>query len=171
MKAIANPDAARGVTLIELLITIVVLSIAIVAIVSGISASTSRSVDPLIQHKSVLLAQAYMDEILGKRFAEATPVGGMPPVTGASACSIGSDGETRTAFDDVDDYDGLDESPPQLQTGFAVADYADFRVTVAVACAGTALGLANNADAKSIAVTITSPDARALTFTAFRGNY
>jgi MSHA pilin protein MshD len=161
-----------GVTLIEMLITIVVLSIALVAMTSVVDGSVSRSADPLIQHRSVLLAQAYADEILSKRFAETTPVGGVPAATDASVCITGSEaGETRTDYDDVDDYDTLTDSPPELQTATDFTQYADFSVSVAVACTGIAMGFSNDYDVKAITITINSPDGRTLAFTSYRGNY
>ncbi len=163
---------AGGVTLVELVITIVIISIALVITVSVIATSVSRSADPLIQHKAVLLAQAYFDEILTKRFAEQTPTGGVPPATDASVCTVGSEsGETRARFDDVDDYDQLDEKPPQLQTGANPGDYAEYRVQVSVTCSGLALGLGSDSDAKLITLTVTPPVIGPVTFTAYRGNY
>lgn len=159
-------------TLIEMVITITILSIALVSITGVISASINRSANPLIQHKTVLLAQAYFDEILSKRFAEQTPVGGVPPATSADVCVVGSDmGETRRQFDDVDDYDSLDEMPPQLQSGVTLNGYSDYRVQITVICSGTSLGLTNNYDAKKITVTIDPPAMGEITFTAYQANY
>ncbi len=166
-----NQYANRGVTLIEMVMTIVILSIALVATIMVISSSVNRSANPLIQHKSVLLAQAYFDEILTKRFAEETPVGGVPAAT-TGVCSVGGEaGESRELFDDVDDYDLLDEMPPKLQTDVNLNDYSEYRVQVSVACAGTSLGLTNNYDAKLITVTIDPPEISTMTFTAYRANY
>ncbi len=162
---------SRGVTLVEMVMTIVILSIALVATIMVISSSVNRSANPLIQHKSVLLAQAYFDEILTKRFAEQTPVGGVPAAT-TGVCTTGVDpGESRDLFDDVDDYDLLNEMPPKLQTNVNLNDYSEYRVQVMVACAGTSLGLANNHDAKIITVTIDPPEVSTMTFTAYRANY
>ncbi len=172
MKATATPKRARGVTLVELLTTIVIIGIALAAVTSSVTQSVRRSADPLIQHKMILLGQAYADEILGKRFSESTPIGGIPAVTGAAACTIGSEaGEARALFDDVDDYDGLVESPPQLQSGAALNGYNDFSASVSVSCAGTALGLGNDYDAKVIDISISSADGRSTAFRVYRGNY
>lgn len=161
-----------GVTLIEMLITIVVLGIALTATVSALSATVARSADPLIQQRTVLLVQAYFEEIMTKRYAEVTPVGGVPAATGAAACATGIEaGETRSTFDDVDDYDGLDDSPPQLQTGTVVGDYAEWRVTAAVSCAGLALGFANDHDAKAVTLTVAAPVGNPTSFTVYRGNF
>lgn len=167
-----TPESNRGVTLIELLATMVIIGIALAAVTASVSGSVSRSADPLIQHKTIKLAQAYSDEILGKRFAESTPVGGVPPATDASVCNVGPEaGENRATFDDVDDYDGLSESPPQLQSGLPLSGYDDFSATITVTCAGLALGLGNDHDAKAIDIAITGADGRASAFRVFRGNY
>ncbi|MEM7363991.1 MAG: type II secretion system protein, partial [Pseudomonadota bacterium] len=139
---------------------------------SVISSSVSRSADPLITHRAVLIAQAYADEILGKRFSESTPVGGVPPATDASVCTVGAEGgESRPTYDDLDDYDGLSDSPPALQSDTDFSRYDGYTVSVSVTCAGTALGFANNHDAKSVSITITSPDNRTAVFSLYRGNF
>lgn len=131
-----NVDS-KGVSLIELIFTILILSVALVGIASSISGGTSRSADTLVEIQAVALAQAYLDEIVGKRFDEGNRASGIPPcrvlrdglpnlADGASRrCSdktdvappgtfprffgILADGETRATYDDVDDYDGLKE--------------------------------------------------------------
>ena len=169
MPAYAHRE--RGVTLIELIITIVILSIAVVAVVSAISSSIGRSADPLWQTKSLQLAQAYLDEIGTKRFDEDTGNGGVPSDT-SGVCDIGAEaGETRATFDDVDDYDGVDDSPPVLQTAAGFSSYTGYRVQVAVVCAGTEVGGADNNAAKRIDVTVTPPGQSALVFSLYRGNF
>lgn len=172
MKVFAKPDRSAGLSLIEMLMTIVVLAIALTATVSAMTASVSRSADPLVNHRTTLLVQAYFDEMMSKRFAEGTPVGGVPAIATAAACVTGTDGgETRATYDDVDDYDGLDDSPPRLQTGTVAADYTEWRVTVSVSCAGLALGFGNDYDAKLIQMTVEAPLANPTTFSAYRGNF
>ena len=163
--------AQRGVTLIELIITMVIISIAVVAVVTAISGSVGRSADPIVQGKSAALAQTYLDEILTKRFAESTPTGGVPPAT-TNLCLIGPDGsETRATFNDVDDYHNLSDAPPNDQAGGDLPGYAGYRVDVAVDCDGTGAGLATNEAAKRIRVTVTSPDGAAMDFSVFRANF
>jgi MSHA pilin protein MshD len=107
---------------------IIILSVALVGIAQSLSGGTARSSDTLVNIQSIALAQAYMDEILGKRFDEGNANSGIPPCRGtlpnpaARRCSeepevfvvpqrsFGADGtETRATYDDVDDYDGLKE--------------------------------------------------------------
>ena len=105
-----------GISLIELIIFIVIISISFTAI-SLVYVSTTRSgSDPLIRIKSVELAQIMMNEILLKKYDEVSPAGGgcvdTSAVAGSTRCPSGptaepflDDAETnRTSFDDVDDY-------------------------------------------------------------------
>ena len=170
MPASASPKQ-QGVTLIELIITIVILSIAVVSVVSAISGTVGRSADPLWQTKALQLAQAYLDEIGTKRFDEDAGNGGVPP-DDSGVCDIGAEGgETRATYDDVDDYDGVDDMPPVLQTASGFANYGGYRVQVAVVCAGTEVGGANNNAAKRIDVTVTPPGQSSLVFSLYRGNF
>ena len=158
----------NGATLVELVITIVIISVAIAGVVGAFALITGRSADPLNQTRAVELAQLYMDEILTQRYDNQTPVGGMPPYSGS--CNIGPEsGETRAGFDDVDDYHNLTDDPPATLQG-PVAGYTGFSVSVTVACAGGQVGLASE-DAKRIDLTITAPGGQDFAFSAYRANF
>lgn len=68
-----------GFTLIEIIITLVVLSIAAVGVLSVFTAGMSGSADPLILNQALSLAQEQMDMAIGLRrvqgFAAVTAVG------------------------------------------------------------------------------------------------
>ncbi|RBP20553.1 MSHA pilin protein MshD [Marinobacter pelagius] len=160
-----------GVTLVELIITIVVLGIAIAGVVGAFSVITGRSADPLNQTRAVTLSQLYMDEILSRYYDESTPLGGGKVAAADVDCGTGGpDGETRPTFDDTDDYDGLADGPPADSDGNALVGYGGFAVAVAVACAGTEVGVAAE-DAKRIDITITDPSGQDWLFTAYRANF
>lgn len=156
----------RGITLVELVITIVIISIALVASVSSFSVITGRTANAMVQTRSLELAQLYLDEILARRFDEASDPTGIPTYSGA--CRITDDGENRGQYDDVDDFHGLSESPPALIDLPAEVDYSGFRVDVAVVCDNS---VGTNGAAKRITVTITAPDGSQSPFSAYRGNF
>ncbi|MDR9502279.1 MAG: prepilin-type N-terminal cleavage/methylation domain-containing protein [Desulfurivibrionaceae bacterium] len=135
----------NGFTLIELIITIIIMGFAAVIIIPYLTAVT-HSPDPVLREKAIGLGQAMMDEILAKRWDENAPNGGGPICTNESgtgrgnstyildcttettkiASAIGRDlGEDpganqRAQWDDVDDYNGLTEplgGPFYDQTG------------------------------------------------------
>jgi MSHA pilin protein MshD len=183
----------RGLTLIEMVVTIVILAISLVAISSILSSGVGRSSDTTLELRSAALAQSYLDEILGKRFDENSHPRGIPPCR--SNCtligSFGPDGgETRAQFDDVDDYDGLDEGEGQLTplqdaNGDTRTGYENFRVRVSVrymdiGASGTEENLAvaandldDNEDAKVITVTINfiSSGAEGVSYSAYKANF
>lgn len=131
----------KGVTLIELVVVIVILAIALYGVTTSLSGALSRSSDVVPQTRALALAQSYLDEILSKRFDEHSVPRGIPPcrTNCTDAVDLGLDGgeATRDEFDDVDDYDGLDEGFEQavaLQDaeGNNRAGYDEFRVRVSV---------------------------------------
>lgn len=189
----------RGLTLVELVAVIVILSVSLAGVVAGISAGISRSADTLLQTRAVALAQSYLDEILARRFDDAAGPRGVPPCASTGiVCSAdgalgaeGAEGSDRTVFNDVDDYNGLDEGfsrpdPLRDAEGNPRQGYDNFRVQVAVrylqpgvgepeanlvttAAAGYVL---NPQDAKLITVTVSHPSqAEGWQFSVYKANF
>jgi MSHA pilin protein MshD len=77
----------RGFSLIETVIFIVVVAVGLAGILRLFVQNTQSSAAPYLRERAVAIAHAYMDEILGKRFDENTPVGGGCVETGSSSCS------------------------------------------------------------------------------------
>ncbi|WP_320820377.1 prepilin-type N-terminal cleavage/methylation domain-containing protein [Thalassolituus sp.] len=157
----------HGLSMIEMIITMVVISIALVASLSSFSLIGGRSADAMIQTKSLDLAQLYLDEILAQRFDEATGNGGIPAYTGA--CRITDDGESRSDYDDVDDYDAISNEQPALIDSSLSTLYSGYTVSVSVSCDNT-VG-ANTGGSKRIQITINDPTGDSSVFASFRGNY
>ena len=159
----------KGVTLIEMVITIVILGIALSALISSLSSGISQSATPLWESRSLELTQAYLDEILAMKFDGTQPLGG-GVVSGV--CAISTDGQSRANFDDVDDYDGLNDSPPQLiESSLDMSTYSDFSVLVSVSCSGTELNLSDDAYAKRIVVTVNVPGGQSRSVAVYKGNF
>ena len=171
-KNIAIVKSQGGVTLIELIITIVIIGIALSALVSALTTGISRSAQPMLEGKALELSQAYLDEIQAMRFDDQSPVGGSPVLAADSPCTVSNEGQARAAFDDVDDYNGVNDSPPVLiETSIDMSTYAGFQVTVDVACAGTELGLVSNELAKRINVTVVLPSGESRDVAIYKGNF
>ena len=181
MKHIFLVKAGRirqtGVTLVELVISIILLSIAMVALMNAFSVSMLNSADPLWRNKTLKLAQLYLDEILAKNYDHTTPVGGMPYVVSPDCSSLGPDGsESRATYNDVDDYHGLSGTPVSLIAALD-STYANYQVSVAVECKGdqvdavNASNVVSSTQAKKITVTITPPGQSAIPFSVYKGNF
>ncbi len=144
-----------GATLIELVIAIVIISISVSAILMALSTSLARSADPMIRHQAVSIAEAYLEEIALKPFADPD----------------GVDGEaSRDLFDDVDDYNGLVDVGARDQFNVALADLDDYTVTVAVTASGALPSIAST-DLFLISVTITHAAQIDFTISAYRANF
>ncbi len=129
----------RGVTLVELLLSIVVVSVAASAVLGVMSMTTARSADPMIRHQASAIAEAYLEEILLK------------PLTDPD----GADGEAaRADFDDLDDYDGLSDAGARDQFGVPIAGLGAYNVAVTVT-PSSALPAVPIADALRVDVIVT----------------
>ena len=159
-------------TLIELIITIVVMGIALAALVSSLSVGIGRSTQPMWEGKALELSQAYLDEVLAMKFDYQTPSGGGVVSAGQNPCTYSNDGQSRELYDDVDDYNGVSDSPPVLiDSTIDMSRYTNYQVDIAVICAGTELGLDDDNMAKRITVTVSVPSGESRSVAIYKGNY
>ena len=129
-----------GATLIELIVSIVILSVAAVGILMVITNTTLSSANPMIRAQGTAILQAYMEEILSQPLID--PAGS--DTGGAEA------GETRADYDDVTDYNGLaDTTGARDQQGNLISGLEGYNVAVSVT--DTTL---NGSNAKRILVTV-----------------
>ncbi|MCP3675677.1 MAG: DUF4242 domain-containing protein [Gammaproteobacteria bacterium] len=108
MNTLSGQFKQAGVTLIELVISIVIISIAIVGILGVMTLTTSHSADPMIRHQAISIAQAYMEEIQLHSYCD--------PDTGACGCS-GLYEASRDLYDNICDY-----NDPSLPTNIRDQD-------------------------------------------------
>lgn len=184
-------DAAQGFTLIEIVITIVILG-AVAGIMVPFLNAITHSPDPVIRERAISLGQAMMDEIMAKRWDENTPMGGGPLNTDESArgtiaatpvANLGVDaGENRTTYDDVDDYRSM---PPEIgnftdQNGapFVLTGYTRSVAVRYIASATNPIeqnspdppALTPITDTKLVVITVTSPLGEVFNFVAVACN-
>lgn len=115
----------RGVNLIELIVSIVIISIAVTGVLLVFTQTVRFSADPMIEQQATAIAEAYLDEILARPVDD--PNGGEVGIGAAEA------GETRSLFDDVKDYSTLvGESPPRDHNGIVLAGLEPYSATVTV---------------------------------------
>lgn len=158
----------KGVTLIELVITIVIVGVAIAGVIGSYSLVVGRSANTLYQSRTTAVGQAYLDEILARRFGPGVGPGGSPSASGCNDTGTGG-GKERADYRTVNDYQGLEDSPPRLVSGGFGEAYEGYRVEVSVTCAGAEVGVGD--DAKRIDVMVYPAQGPSMTFTAYKGNF
>lgn len=146
-------------TLIEVIVTIIVLSIAATALISVFTSTVRGSADPLVQQQATTIAEAYLEEILLRAFDD--PQGGE---TGTDEGEAG-----RAEYDDVKDYRSLAAGPPADQTGVPIAALAAYTVTVGVT--NNALNGLPPADSLRIDVSVDHPAVSPIALSAYRTRY
>lgn len=157
----------QGMAMVEIVLVIVIISIAMVASLNAFSVLSGRSSDALMQVKTLDLAQVYVDEALSYAFDEDTGPGGIP--TYQSGCRITDDGETRSNYDDVDDLDEIEDETPAMNDASMAGDYSQYRVSIEVVC-DDSIGV-NSQGAKRVDVSITDPHGKTSFFSVYKGNY
>ena len=151
-----------GFTLIEIIVTIVVLAIASTAILSVFTSTVRTSANPMIQQQAISVAEAYMEEISLKNFND--PQGGE---TGNIEIDPGTgNNETRDNFDDVQDYNGLPDTVVRDQNNIAIAALDGYTVTVTVI--GTALNGINAVNSMRIDVSVNHPAIGTINLSGYR---
>lgn len=150
--------ASRGVTLVETIVFLVIISVAMVALIKVYTYAIVNSVDPVVRTRALELAQAQLDEVLARKFDENTPTGGVPAcdsTSGPVCAGIVAD----AGFDDVGDYNGFVNNSDPNHT-----------ITVTVVAAGGEIGIPA-AQARRVTVTATVPGGDSLVLSAYKTNF
>lgn len=167
-----HPDASRrraaGATLVELVIFIVLVSVAAAGVLMVISQSTRQSAEPLVRKQALAVAEALLEEARLMPYTFCDP--NDPAVTtaaSAAACAqaeaLGPEvGEVRgsalTPFDNVNDYNGLAMAAGITDfTGVAVNGLGAYQATVTVTPFAAALNGVPAAELLRITVSVTAP--------------
>ena len=141
----------QGMTLVELVIAIVVVSIAVTSVMGAMATIGGRSADPIVLMQAQAIAESYMDEITAKAytFPDANPTC-IKPIT-----------KTRATFTLVCDYQGLNDAVPYNSNGDNIAELGAYTVAVAITKVPNTVEIIPVTDpildAVKIAVTVTSP--------------
>ena len=177
---------ARGLSLIEVVIFIVVVGIGLVATFALYSNLNRGSVDPLVRKQALAIASSLLEEIELRGFTFCDPDD--PSVYSANSdadCAtketLGPEGETRYAaprFDNVNDYAGFAD-----MAGGGILDIRGNPISatnlngysVSVAVANVAVGelpqVADTNDALVITVTARGPTGVGVTLKGYRLRY
>ncbi|NJD06090.1 MAG: type II secretion system protein, partial [Methylococcaceae bacterium] len=165
-----------GISLIELIVFILVVAIAVTAILSVMSSTVAHSADSLERKQAIAIAEGLLEEILAQPFTWCDPDdANLTTATSASGCaslaeSVGREsGESRFGpayFDNVNDYHGYADAI-RAPDGSAVANLADYAVSVAVSQVGGSYGLSADA-ALQVDVSVSRGGSAVLTLSGYR---
>lgn len=187
---IASRYRQAGISLIELVIFIVVVSIGVVGILSVMNVTTKASADPLLRKQALAIAESLLEEIELQAFTFCDP--NDPQALTATSAAVGPGGCSSAAWSE----DTLPAGPRVANAeGVArdaqnVSDYQKFSMTNPVRDVGgsTISGLsgyqvkvtisqipftdiASAVDTLKIDVAVTDPSGAALTLTGYRMRY
>jgi MSHA pilin protein MshD len=112
----------NGFSLVEIIVLLVVVSIAAAPMTSLLYQTLSDRGQASMQIMATSLAQGVMEEVLSKAYED--PDG--------SPGSFGTEEGSRINYDDVDDYDALDDAPPRDSQSNALSSFSGFRTQVVV---------------------------------------
>lgn len=120
-----GPRRSPGFTLIEAVISIVLVGLLLVAAINtlGATAVSKRNIEH--QARGYLLAADLMAEILNQAYEE--------PVDTVTFGRESESGGDRTDWDDIDDYDGWSATPPETKDGLPLDGYDQWTRSVEVA--------------------------------------
>ena len=174
-----NHRPPTGVSLIELVIAIVIIGIGLTALTATIINTTRHSADPVIEQQAYAIAQSYMEEILSQPFCDPNDFS-LDCATDclASACGScsgstvpGGGGEARATFDDVCDYEPVNEATADING--PIAALSDYTVTVTIDDTGENFnGLASNSgQVVRVEVEVTHSSGVILNLYAYKANF
>ena len=188
-RALVVVKHQTGLSLIELIIFIVIVSVAMAGVFAAINFNTQHSVDPVVKKQALAIAEAMLEEIELMPFTYCDP--NDTQATSASttaACTTGyievmgpETGETRysitTPFDNVNDYDGFSMAAGAILdiTGVNLG-LSGYAMSVAVVNnALNGVGVTNVSTTPSlsllITVTVTGPNNTTVSLQGFRSQY
>lgn len=96
-------DRRSGFTLIELIVFIVIVSVALAGVLATYNVVVKNSADPVREKQAIAVAESLLEEVMHKQFANPA-IGGYTPTT----CPALDAGCNRLLFDDVGDYNGYE---------------------------------------------------------------
>ncbi|HZX31573.1 MAG TPA: type II secretion system protein [Rhodocyclaceae bacterium] len=178
-----------GVTLVEQIVFIIVVSVGVIGVLSTLGPSLKFSADPQLRKQQLAIAESLLAEILHQPFTYCDPddLNAMSATSSAS-CSAGMDQDnggspnplttipagmearlsSTAPFDNVADYALYTQTGV---TGLSSAAVNGYTATVAVSRAGAMFAGLSDSAALKIDVTVTGNGADPLTLTGYRFRY
>jgi MSHA pilin protein MshD len=139
-------------------ISIVIMSIALWAVVLGITTMLRHNTDPLLLQQAIAVAESYLEEVLNKNF----------PVLPCGAPAAGG----RSVYTSICDYQNLTNVGAQNQDGTPIPGLQNYTVQVTIDTSTPVLGnLNSNAQVVRVDVNVTDPHNNSLTLSGYKTNH
>ena len=146
-----NAAKQTGATLIELILSIVIISTALAGILGLVNLTVFHSADPLVQHQAIAIAESYLEEITAL------------PVVDPNGTNTG---ETRVNFDNIDDYDGLNDVGARDQDNNVITNLGNYTVDVNIADQ-----VISGVTMKAVTVSVSRSSVATINITGYRATY
>jgi MSHA pilin protein MshD len=168
-----------GFALIEVLLALGILAVALPLVVGLFSGGAREPVLSRGETRALFLCQELLEGVLTRKWDEKTTPAGRVASPSVIGLDAGESAATRPAWDDIDDYDGVADTPVRDVAGALLPGFEGFssRVDVDYVCADKSapdfdIALAKNAgsDFKRVTVTVRWSDG-SVSLTAVRGNF
>ena len=164
----------QGLTFIELIISMVLISISAAGLFTVVERANSNSARPMVEHQALAIAEAYLEEILLLPFDEREASGELDTDTAEA-------GEVRGTYDDVNDYNALPDNLVRDINGNLIdldgdgtQDFLAYTVNVTVVDDGN-LGpagqLVNASDAQLVTVAVAHEAGTTIMLRGYRTRY
>lgn len=150
MTARHRPYLNQGATLVELIISIVIISIALIGILSVVNLSAQHSADPVVRQQAIAIAESYLEEIL------------LLPVVDPDGID---EGNNRSLFDNVADYN-ITNTGATDQNGTVINGLENYTITISVNDA-----LFSGVSMAEVTVSVVRPGTDTISLTGYRANY
>lgn len=151
----------RGFSLIEMVISITVVSISLTGTMMVMDSTLRGSADPMLRHQSVGIAETYLEEILLQSFIDPD----LDPITGP-VCPTAE--ASRNLYDNVCDYNGLTDVGATDQNGTAITGLGGYTITVTVDTAASLNTLSGSSEVLRVDVSIAHPSLQTIVLSAYR---
>ena len=152
-----------GFSFLELLIFVVVVSTALLGVLSVINLDVSRSAEALQRKQAIAVAEAFIDEVLTRQFANPSAFVGTPTQI------------NRPFFIDIDDYHLFTSNGIFTKNGQVVSGLTGYSVSISItpSAANTPVSggvFVTTGEMKRIDVTVTTPSGEPVKLSAYRAN-
>lgn len=172
------PGRQRGLSLIELVMFIVIVSLALLGVLKIFAQATGASADPQLRRQALTIAESVLEEVSLMPFTYCDPDdANVETATSAASCAtlaeaLGPEaGENRFVtpqFDNVNDYNGYAMTGIVDLANTAVSGLGAYSASVSVSPDALGSLSAASGEALRISVTVTGPGGTSVTLDGYR---